>query len=130
MRGKGNKERLVPVVGNVARALGDWLIVPGSGPGSLFCGLGNRNRGGRLTTQANYKMLRVRAKAAGVENLLPHDFRRTLMSELLDRGADLATVQKLTGHAGVTTTARYDRRGERVKRTAAELLHALYRQRV
>lgn len=129
IQGKRNKQRLVPVVGGVTAALADWLAVRGHAPGPLFWGTGNRNRRRRLTTQAVYKMLQTRAKKAGVEKLSPHDLRRSFVSDLLDRGADIATVQKLAGHASVTTTARYDRRGERAKRQAAEMLHVPYRKR-
>lgn len=129
VKGKGNKERLVPVVNGAAAALADWLAIRGDGAGPLFTGSGNRNSGGRLTSQAVYKMLKERAAAAGIDELSPHDLRRSFVGELLDRGADIVTVQKLAGHANVTTTARYDRRGEQVKRKAAELLHVPYTRR-
>lgn len=129
VRGKGNKQRAVPV-GNAAPALADWLAIRGEEAGPLFWGLGNRNRRGRLTDQAIYNMLRKRAKMAGVSRLSPHDFRRTFVGDLLDAGADIVTVQKMAGHASPATTSRYDRRGKRAQHKAASLLHVPYRRRV
>jgi site-specific recombinase XerD len=128
--GKGQQERLVPVANGAAKAPADWLEVRGDAPGPLFTGVGNRNRGGRLTTGAVYKMLQRRAEMAGIPELSPHDFRRTYVGELLDAGADIVTVQELAGHADVNTTARYDRRDEKAKQKAAELLHVPYQRRI
>jgi integrase len=61
----------------------------------------------------------ARARAAGVALTL-HDFRRTLISDLLDEGVDLATVAKIVGHRDPKTTARYDRRPERARIVAIE----------
>ncbi|MFZ1400413.1 MAG: tyrosine-type recombinase/integrase [Candidatus Promineifilaceae bacterium] len=128
VRGKGNKQRAVPL-GNAALALADWLTIRGEDEGPLFWGLGNRNHGDRLTDQAVYNMLRKRAKEAGIKKLSPHDFRRTFVGDLLDAGADIVTVQKMAGHASPTTTSRYDRRGQEAKHKAAALLHIPYRKR-
>lgn len=128
VRGKGNKQRAVPL-GHAVPAINDWLMIRGEEEGPLFWGLGNRNQGQRLTDQAIYNMLRKRAKQAGVKNLSPHDFRRTFVGDLLDAGADIATVQKMAGHASPTTTSRYDRRGQKARHQAASLLHIPYKKR-
>ena len=131
VRGKRRKERLAPVVNGAKAALADWLTLRGDRDGPLFLKVwrGGHIKPGRLTTQAIYHILSVRADRAGIESLSPHDFRRTFVGDLLDAGADLATVQKMAGHANVQTTARYDRRPEEAKRKAANLLHVPYVRR-
>ena len=125
VHGKGNKQRSVPLAAGASAWLGDWLKVRGNAGGAMFWPV---TKGGdlqprRLTAQAVYDALAKRARAVGVEHLSPHDLRRTFAGDLLDAGADIATVQKLMGHANVNTTARYDRRGEDAKRRAVALLH-------
>ena len=124
-RGKGRKDRNVYVTGGARSALQLWLVQRGDTTCALFTPI---NKGGqvqqrRMTGQAVYVMLKKRADQAGVKDFSPHDLRRTFVGDLLDRGADIATVAKLAGHADVKTTARYDRRPEEGKRKAAELLH-------
>jgi site-specific recombinase XerD len=101
----------------------------GEEAGALFYPI---NKGGkitprRMTDQAIYNILVKRALASSVLRFSPHDLRRTFVGDLLDRGVDIVTVQQLAGHANVTTTARYDRRGERVKAKGAGTLHVPYR---
>ena len=129
--GKGNRDRVVYATNGAADALADWLDVRGNDAGPLFLPV---NKGGvvgghRMTGQAVLYILRRRALQGGVTRLTPHDLRRTFISDLLDLGADISTVQRLAGHAQVTTTTRYDRRGEVAKRKAASMLHVPYERR-
>jgi site-specific recombinase XerD len=132
VRGKGNKARTAYVRGAALDILGAWLARRATALGDL----GSTSAGPLLipvsqtgavearplTEHAVYKRLRLRAREAGVRPFSPHDFRRTFAGDLLDAGADISTVQRLLGHASVQTTARYDRRGERAKQSAADLL--------
>lgn len=131
IRGKGKKERTAYVTGGAARALTDWSDLRGNTAGALFVAINKSGVLGnaRLTSQAIYNMLQKRAHEAGVKSFSPHDMRRTFVSDLLDSGADIATVSKMAGHANITTTARYDRRPEDAKRKAASLLHVPYHGR-
>jgi integrase len=127
-RGKGNKARTVYATNGGKRALDAWIEARGQESGSLFCPV---SRGGVVTVapmtgQAVLWILRRAASRAKVARFSPHDLRRTFIGDLLDAGADLVTVQALAGHANVQTTARYDRRGERVKLQAAGMLHVPY----
>ena len=128
--GKGNKQRQLWVRNGAADALENWLQVRGDRAGALFTPIrkGGNVEQRRMTAQAVYNLLRERAQLANVKPFSPHDLRRSFVSELLDRGADIVTVQKLAGHANVQTTARYDRRGEETKKRAVELLHVPYRK--
>lgn len=121
--GKGDKARIV-YAASARDVLAAYLAARGAEPGPLIV---RSRRGGALTRerisdQAVADIVRKRATLAGIAHVTPHDLRRTCISDLLDAGADIATVQQLAGHADPATTARYDRRGERAKERAAGLL--------
>ena len=125
MNGKGNKQRVVCVTNGARNAFDAWLIHRGADPGPLFLPV---SKGGnfivrRMTDQSVLDLVRRLARRAGIPGFSPHDLRRTFIGDMLDLGVDISTVQQLAGHAQVTTTARYDRRGEHVRRRAAEMLH-------
>jgi integrase/recombinase XerD len=122
--GKGNKNRRVYAPSGTIAALDAWLEVRGRDAGALFGRAVRGERvGERLADEGVAVILHDQAAAAGVAPFTPHDMRRTYISELLDAGADLATVQKMVGHESVTATAGDDRRGDAAKRKAADLVH-------
>ena len=123
-RGKGSKDRTVYLPDGAIELVEQWLEVRGSKPGALLCPVrkGGQIQFRHMCPDAVLKIVRKRASQAGVESFSPHDFRRTFCSDLLDAGIDIVTVQKLAGHASPVTTAKYDRRGEEVKRRAVQKL--------
>jgi site-specific recombinase XerD len=123
--GKGNKQRVVFTPAGARLALAAWLVVRKPEPGPLLLPV---TKGGvvvvrRMTPGAIAQVVDRLAARAKVAAFSPHDLRRTFVGDLLDAGADIATVQAQAGHSSPATTARYDRRGDRAKQRAAELLH-------
>ena len=122
--GKGRKERIVYFPDGGDDAIDAWIERRGTWPGTLLCPV---KKGGHveqraMSAQAVLMRLRFLANLAHVPQFSPHDLRRTFVGELLSKGADISSVQQLAGHANVSTTTRYDRRGEDAKRNAASLL--------
>lgn len=121
--GKGNKQREMFLGPGARRAMEAWLRARGDESGPLFLPV---TRGGkierrRMSDQAVMDLVMRLSRRAAVPDISPHDFRRSFISDLLDR-VDLATVQQLAAHASASTTAMYDRRGERSRRQASEAL--------
>lgn len=129
VRGKGNKERIVYANNGGADALAAWLSYRGHHAGPLLQPVnksGDVDTAKGITSQALLYRLKLRAQQAQIQECSPHDLRRSFVSELLDAGADIASVQRLAGHSSTDTTARYDRRGERAARKASDMLHVPY----
>ncbi|WP_368533105.1 tyrosine-type recombinase/integrase [Enterobacter hormaechei] len=124
--GKGNKERLAYIPAGTWQRLLFWIDqVRGEQPGPLFTRIRRFDTltNDRLTDQAVYHILQVRQRQAGIAKCAPHDLRRTFATAMLDNGEDLITVKDAMGHASVTTTQQYDRRGEARLRKARDRLN-------
>jgi integrase/recombinase XerD len=115
LAGKGGKERIVPVGSYALKAVEDYLVrgrpalaaagKTGVRGGALFLNV----RGGTLSRQSAWAILRAAAERAGVDenSVSPHTLRHSFATHLLDGGADVRVVQELLGHASVTTTQVY-----------------------
>ncbi len=116
VRGKGKKERLVPVGGPALDAVRKWLpmrdqlIADRARRGrevekkALFLNV----RGGRLTSRSVERLVKSYGERAGIpQTVTPHALRHSFATHLLEMGADLRSVQELLGHASLSTTQRY-----------------------
>lgn len=123
--GKGNKERTVYIKNGAEKALKEWLEVRTTIDGAIFCVISKGKSiytDRHLTPASLNDILTKRLKQSGLTNISLHDFRRTFAGDLLDANIDISTVSKLMGHANTSTTAKYDRRGERVKEEAVRYI--------
>ncbi len=127
-RGKGNKERLVPVGAPAAVSVKAYLatarepLLRGRRSKDLFV----TPRGRRLTRQGFAKLLRRWARVAGIRRAIsPHKLRHSFATHLLEGGADLRAVQAMLGHADVTTTQIYTH----VDRSHVKRLHERFHPR-
>ena len=114
--GKGNKSRVLPVGRAARKAVADYLTVtrpelakkgskqPRVDRAALFLNA----RGGRLSRQGCWKILKGYARTGGMEQKVsPHTLRHSFATHMLDAGADIRAVQELLGHASLTTTQVY-----------------------
>ncbi|WP_197377563.1 site-specific tyrosine recombinase XerD [Mycolicibacterium baixiangningiae] len=111
LRGKGGKQRLVPIGRPAVSALDAYLVRGrpelarrGRGTPAIFLNA----RGGRLSRQSAWQVLQDAAERAAISSAVsPHTLRHSFATHLLDGGADVRVVQELLGHASVTTTQIY-----------------------
>ena len=116
VRGKGDKERLVPVGRPAMEAIRSWLplrvqlIKQRAARGrdvekeAMFL----NGRGGRLSVRSVERMVKAYGEKAGIIQIVtPHALRHSFATHLLEMGADLRSVQELLGHASLSTTQRY-----------------------
>jgi integrase/recombinase XerD len=109
--GKGGKQRLVPIGRPALDALDAYLVrarpglaARGRGTPAMFLNM----RGGRLSRQSAWQVLKMTAERAGIAaSVSPHTLRHSFATHLLEGGADVRVVQELLGHASVTTTQIY-----------------------
>ena len=123
VRGKGGKDRLVPVSPPARAALAAYLAVRrnfiAGGGASPWLFPSRASRLGYLTRQRFAQLLKERAAAVGLDStkVSPHVLRHAFATHLLDHGADLRAVQKMLGHADIATTEIYTHvAGERLQR--------------
>ena len=110
LKGKGGKERVVPIGSFAVAAVNDYLVrsrptlLKVSTQKALFL----NQRGGRLSRQSAWNLVAKAAERAGLsDQVTPHSMRHSFATHLLDGGADIRVVQELLGHASVTTTQIY-----------------------
>ena len=107
--GKGAKERVVPIIGAAARALGTYLregrgeLVGRRPTSAVFLNV----RGDRISRQSIHAIVERYGRVAGIDGLHPHTLRHSFATHLLEGGADLRVVQELLGHASISTTQLY-----------------------
>ena len=129
--GKGSKERIIPIHPQACQAIGEYVgvarlqLVNHPGERALFL---NR-RGGRLTRQGFWQILKGYAREAGLTTeITPHTLRHSFATHMLRGGANLRSVQEMLGHRNISTTQVYTHLTSEHLRQAYERSHPRARQ--
>jgi integrase/recombinase XerD len=123
VRGKGNRERIVPLTETAAQALREYLELgrPHLARNAEQANLFLNRRGRPMTRQGFWLMLKKYAEELGLDDVTPHTLRHTFATHTLRRKADLRSVQTMLGHASIATTQIYTQ-------LATEQLHESYEE--
>ena len=125
-KGKGNKRRTAFLPGWCVELVQAWLLLRGNDDEYLFNPVNKTKRVNTkqgVTTETIYLLVRNIAEHIGVNNVSPHDLRRTFITRLLEQDVDLNTVRQMAGHADISTTIIYDKRDQAVMQKAAATLN-------
>lgn len=112
LRGKGRKERVVPIGDVALEAIREYLVWLSSRPNNHHSSLDKtalfrNNRGGRLTVRSVARIVARHSRALPGGPVSPHILRHSFATHLLDEGADLRAIQEMLGHASLSTTQKY-----------------------
>lgn len=108
VKGKGGKERLVPLSDACRKVLYEWLSARGTLAGTEQQALFVGRRGGRLNRREAVRIMQLLCNEAGIpQHISPHTLRHSFATHLLEDGADMRSVQELLGHERLSTTQRY-----------------------
>lgn len=121
-QGKGRKYREIHVAETVDKAIRAWLKVSANeAENALFSRIQRNDKivGQSLTTTGLTGILAELQLTSGIARFTPHDMRRTFITRLLEQGVDINTVRQLAGHRDISTTTRYDCRGDSMKISAS-----------
>lgn len=126
VRGKGDKERLIPMSLKLEEVLLHWFQLRSEmnfvRSEAFFISLGRNHRGKRISYGALRQIVKSMLKEAGLGDYSPHKLRHTFATQLLDRGAPLEQISKLLGHSRLDTTLIYAQTEPGKLRSAVELL--------
>lgn len=124
IQGKGDKERYVDMTKRAWQMLAHWIDVRGTQHGPVFTRIrvGNMMTDEGLSSDAVYYLTKQIQRKAGLENIRPHDLRRSFITWALDEGMDISLVGEMVGHSDIQTTSMYDQRGRKKRR---EKLHKM-----